>query len=188
VAETAPEINGFVVFDVESVGLHGEGFAVALLVLNRAGTELLAVEFACPREKAQGNAEGRRWIDENVPPITINCETPRQVRDAFWDIWEQYRTQNMLLTADNAWPVEARFLIACVEDAPEQREANGPHPLVDIGSALLACDPERKLNYDRLPKELPEHEPLADARRSARLLRACLHNSGFPHYATEPDK
>ena len=30
-------VDKFMVFDVESIGLHGDGFAVARVVVNRAG-------------------------------------------------------------------------------------------------------------------------------------------------------
>ena len=33
-------VEKFMVFDVESIGLHGEGFAVAWVVVNRAGERL----------------------------------------------------------------------------------------------------------------------------------------------------
>ena len=177
-----PTASGFVVFDVESVGLHGEGYAVGVFVLNKDGEEIFAHRLVCPSDTAVGDSEDRDWIAQNVPKMETNCASPREVRDAFWRIWELYSAQNWLLAADNAWPVDARFLAACVDDDPKRRKWKGPHPLVDIVSVLFACDPDRRMNYGRLPEELPEHDPLADARRSARLLWTCLRKTGYRYH------
>lgn len=178
-----PTTGGFMVFDVESIGLHGEGFAVGVIVIDQDGKEILATHFACPSDAAVGDGEDRDWVAKCVPRIEVNCTSPREVRDSFWRLWEEHSAQNRLLAADNAWPVEARFLNACVDDDRQARKDQGPYPFVDIGSVLLACDPdENRFDYGRFPTELPEHNPIADARRSARLLMACLHvdDGGLP--------
>jgi hypothetical protein len=73
-----------------------------------------------------------------------------------------------------AWPVEARFLAACVDDNPMTHEWSGPYPLHDLASVLMAAGRDPLAKNERLPGELPEHDPLADARQSARLLLAAL--------------
>jgi hypothetical protein len=79
-----------------------------------------------------------------------------------------------MLAADCAWPVEARFLAACVDDQPEQRAWEGPYPLIDIASVRLAAGLDPLATVERLPSEMPAHDPLADARQSARLLIEAL--------------
>lgn len=185
------------VFDVESIGLHGEGFAVAWVILlgdQRAGQGWSH----CNPDKARGTEEGRKWVAENVigseldapvqdcPPAKV-LDTPAEVRDYFWGIWENEKAQGAQLWADCTWPVEARFLIACVEGArphslsrtfggvakdidPSAREWKGPYPLLDIATLSMALGEDPLAARERLVDEKPDHHPLADARQSARIL------------------
>jgi hypothetical protein len=163
--------NTFMVFDVESVGLHGEGFAVGWVVVED-GKVIASAEYACDPKEATGTDSSRDWISKNVPrPIVgYNCRTPRQVRSEFWRAWDYARRKGATLVAECAWPVEARFLAQCVDDLPAEREFTGPYPLHELATLLLlkGINPLEKI--PRLPDELPEHDPLNDARQSARLL------------------
>lgn len=163
----------FMVFDVESVGLHGEGFAVGMVVMDRSGNVQLAGHLACPPDAAAGSDEGRAWIAENCPPIYAALETPQQVRESFWGIWQDFKALGAILVADCAWPVEARFLIACVDDAPHERQWQGPYPLVSVDTYLMAAGMDPLMEFPRLPDEQPHH-PLGDAKQSARLLVQAL--------------
>ena len=104
--------------------------------------------------------------------------TPRQVRGAFWDIWMRWKDHITAMVADCAWPVEVRFLIMCVDDDIGAREWQGPYPLHDLASMLLILGKDPLAVTERLPDELPAHNPLNDARQSARqlieVLRAAL--------------
>jgi hypothetical protein len=165
----------FLVFDVESVGLHGEGFAWGGVVVDERGKVLDYRPGWCPPESAAGTDDGRKWVAENwhapdLPP----AGGPRQLRKRFWDWWRWWKARGAVLAADCAWPVEARFLAACVDDDPAPRAWEGPYPLIDVGSVLLAAGMDPLGKYDRLPDELPEHDPLCDARQSARLLCEAL--------------
>jgi hypothetical protein len=51
---------------------------------------------------------------------------------------------------------------------------DGPYPLVDVASVRLAAGLDPLGAYDRTAGELPVHNPLADARQSARLLLEAL--------------
>lgn len=169
---TTPDL--FMVFDVESIGLHGEGFAVGLVLVRRDGTVLSAKHYACPSQLAQGESEGRLWVSQHIPPLEINCQKPIYVRSAFWADWTYARAMGAVLVADCSWPVEARFLHDCVEDEPYEREWKGPYPLYDVSTAMLMAGRDPLGTYNRLPDELPGHDPLADARQSARLWLECL--------------
>jgi hypothetical protein len=158
-----------VVFDVESRGLHGEGFAVGAVVVN--GDDIIE-EFlaACPPEKAKGTDDNLRWVKENCPSMVTDYETPAQVRSVFWDWWLKWKAQGAVLTGDCVWPVEANFLSACVGDNLATREWEGPYPLMDIAPIMWANGMNPLATHSRWPDELPAHHPLNDARQSARLL------------------
>ena len=164
----------FFVFDVESIGLHGEGFAVGWVVVSEAGATYEESYLACLPGAARGSASSRAWVDKNIPAIPLTHNTPIAVRDAFWGVWETWKKNGAVLVADCCWPVEARFLAQCVDDNPEAREWGGPYPLHDVASALLARGEDPLLARDRLPAELPAHHPLKDAKQSARLLLSAL--------------
>lgn len=163
----------YMVFDVESIGLHGEAFAVGYVVVNDEGERLEQCLLHCPVDYAVGNGVNRRWIDENVPELNDAqgaCDDPAVVRMAFWQAWLKWKARGATLWADCAWPVEARFLARCVDDDIAEREWQGPYPLHEIATLAFACGRDPLATLDRLPDELPAHNPLTDARQSARLL------------------
>lgn len=159
----------YMVFDVESVGLHGEGFAVGYVVIDRKGNELESARLACSPDAARGEDEGRQWIAENCPKIPADFVNPIGLRASFWGAWQRWKAQGAILVADCAWPVEARFLIDCVDDDLTSRMWQGPYPLHDVATARLCAGADPLETTYRLAQELPEHDPLADARQSARL-------------------
>jgi hypothetical protein len=162
----------FMVFDVESIGLHGEGFAVGWIVVG-SKNPLGYVKsgcYCCPPQQAKGTDGNRLWVAQNVPVMEPTHASPREVRDAFWAEWVDWKNEGAVLVADCCWPVEARFLAACVDDDPQAREWEGPYPLHDLASVLLALGRDPLATNERMPGELPVHHPLADALQSARLL------------------
>lgn len=165
----------FMVFDVESIGLHGEGFAYGYVVLCEHGNVVDENRASCPRHRASGLASAHRWVAANVPPILEICSTPADLRTTFWIMWRAWAAHGAVLVADVAWPVEARFLAACVDDDPANRAPLGPYPLHELTSIALALGADiESLWSERLPCELPAHDPLNDARHSARILAQLL--------------
>jgi len=171
----------WLVFDVESVGLHGEGFAVGWVVIDSDGKELEARRESCPVSEAAGSATGRAWVRDNCPAMPITRATPAEMRHEFWSVWTRWKAEGAMLVADCGWPVEARFLAACVDDArpavrsgkalaDSPRDFAGPFPLHELSSLRIGAGFNSWHKPKRLPDELPEHDPLADARQSARLL------------------
>jgi hypothetical protein len=164
------------VFDVESVGLHGEGFAVGYVVYDAdRNEEAESGSCYCDPIKAHGSDEGRAWIKENVR-IDLSStfkSTPYEVRQWFWDQWKRWKTWGAIMAADVAWPVEARFLSACIDDV-NGRDWEGPYPLIDIASIRLAAGLDPLETCPRLDEELPAHNARSDARQSARLLMEAL--------------
>lgn len=164
----------FIVFDVESIGLHGEGFAVGWVVISSNGAVYEESYLACNPEMARGFEDSREWVKKNIPFMESTHDTPKAVRNAFWAVWELWKKNGAVLVADCCWPVEARFLAQCVDDDPRTREWGGPYPLHDLASVLLANGKDPLAITERLPNELPQHNPLADAKQSARILIAAL--------------
>ena len=74
----------FMVFDVESIGLHGDGFAVAWVVVNRNGERLGEGCLACDPAQCGGTHEGRLWVAEHVPALEATSPTPQHMRNGFW--------------------------------------------------------------------------------------------------------
>lgn len=171
------------VFDVESVGLHGEGFAVGAVVVDlETGHEDASLLAWCDPIRAlacrSGEQKARQWVDANVMPHLKGqptCESAVEVRKRFWDFFRDWEAvQGTTVWADCGWPVESRFLVRCVDDSPGDRTWRGPYPLLEIAVAIQLAGGDPLATRDRLPIEQPEHHPLADARQSARLLREAL--------------
>lgn len=158
----------FMIFDVESIGLHGEGFAVAFVVVNAEGQLFDQNVFACQPSDAKGEESDREWVAENVPSIPAKFDCPADVRSEFWLCWQHWRHRGAALVSDCGWPVEGRFLAACIDDSPH-RKWEGPYPLLDLATALLIKGIDPLSDRPRLPDELPKHDPLADCRQTARL-------------------
>lgn len=181
----------FMVFDVESVGLHGEGFAVAYVVIDRLGDEKESGFFRCDPRKAIGTPEGLEWVQANVVPYLdaglaqtfsdgLGSSVPRAVREHFWHHWQRWNSEGAMLAADCLWPVEARFLADCIADDRHGREWQGPFPFIDVASVRLAAGLDPLGTVERLKMEKPAHNPLADARQSARLLMEALSLAAGP--------
>jgi hypothetical protein len=164
----------YMVFDVESVGLHGMDFAVGFSVVNGYGIEIQHGLMACQRNETFGNDASIEWCDKNIPDLPTTHSCPKEMREAFWAQWLCWKERGALLVADCGWPVEARFLAQCVDEHPDEREWQGPYPLFDLGSILLAFGKDPLQKFARKEKELPEHNPLADARQTARILTETL--------------
>lgn len=164
----------YMVFDVESVGIHGGGFAVGWVNLSASGEVLSEGLLSADPVDAYGYADDRRWVLENVPALDYDCSSVKQVRDRFWVEWMAAKNQGAYLVADVAWPVEANFLLRCVDDLMPGRKWDGPYPLLDLSSILFALGGDPLGEHPRLPREEPKHHPLHDARQSARLLADAL--------------
>lgn len=165
-------MSKYMVIDVESIGLHGEGFAVGWIVVNGDGVVLDEGMLACSPDDAQGHPADRRWIEDNVPTMNTTWVdiSAREVRTEFWKVLQLWKARGATLWADCAWPVEARFLAQCVDDDVKARGWEGPYPLHEIATLALMCGRDPLVTLDRLPNELPQHHPLNDARQSARVM------------------
>lgn len=169
-------MKAYFVFDVESIGLHGEAFAVAGGVYLENGAAQSEFCFACDPAAAKGDEDDRKWVAANVPVLEITHRDPVGIRESFWLEWLKAisRWGAIEMAVECGWPVEARFLAACVDDDLQDRKWKGPLPLHEIASIMTAAGIPPLENYQRTPSETPAHNPLCDARQSARLLAESL--------------
>lgn len=166
-------MKSFFVFDVESIGLHGEGFAVGGGVYLENGAAQWEFRFSCPLNECAGDEDDLNWVKENCPLLEVTHRCPKTLRNSFWAEWKRAKAFGATMAADCNWPVESRFLAQCVED-DKSRKWEGPYPFIDIGSVLLTKGKDPLGVFSREPSELPKHCPLADARQSARILTTVL--------------
>lgn len=168
----------FFVFDVESVGLEGEGFSYGWVLINSSGEELKSGGAFCPPHQAKGLLRGVDWVKQNWVIATLDeVVDPLALRDRFWAEWFEtaHQPEQIYMAADVPFPVETRFLAACQDDHPDR---NSVYPLIDIASVLLAAGMDPLGTYDRLPSEMPAHCPIADSRQSARILIEAMKKVG----------
>ena len=170
------------VFDVESLGLHGPAFAVGYVVIHTADWTIHDTgKWRCNPDTLPATVEARKWVDANCAHLKDlgYCESPKKMREGFWDCWSYWKAQGAWLAADCPWPVEANFLRDCIHDDPIKREWQGPYPLIDVGSVRLAVGLDPLATEERITvDELPVHNPLADSFQSARLLLEVLRGVG----------
>ena len=162
--------------DCESVGLHGETYAYGYVLITEQGETLETGYGGCASILAEGNQDDRRWVEKNIDPHLPEptAESIFDLRSKFWDVWSKHKNNGVILAADCLWPVEAKFLLECVRDNPPARSFDGPYPFIDISSVLLAAGKDPIGDYEREEDELPVHNPLADAKQSARLFIEAL--------------
>lgn len=166
----------YMVIDVESVGLHGEGFAVGWVVITGNGEEINSGLYHCNPSCALGYSDAdREWIEKNIPDLGCHTHgTTNRVRNSFWTVWKGFHDEGAILVADCPWPVETKFLSQCIKDSLSHRALQSPYPLIDVASVRLAAGLDPIAQVDRRDNELPVHNPLCDARQSARLLLEAL--------------
>lgn len=184
----------FVVFDVESIGLYGEPFAVAWRAVWGDGDVLEEGILWCPLEGAAGSDEDRQWINENVAPHFIDlgapsCDSPANLCSEFWMAWTRLkgeaeaRGRKAIIAADVPYPVETRFLERSMKSHAHSSDyiSHSPYPLLDVSSVMAGAgthwdSPAARV---RLSDEKPAHNPLCDVRQSARLLLMHLTGAGL---------
>lgn len=161
----------FLVFDVESIGFLGEAFAVGGVIIDVDGTEIDSFYFACHPAEARGEESDRWWVASNFQGA-FNCTTTSELRERFVLRLDMFLSQHPGITvaADCPFPVEAGFLLECKRQFSAESAFELPYPLIDVASVVLANGGDPIGDFGRLENELPKHNPLQDARQSARIL------------------
>mgnify|MGYP000680391022 CR=1 FL=1 len=124
------------VFDVESNGLYGPGFAVGWVLMDHGNTVSTGF-LRCPVD-----AEISPWVVENVIPYLEpeNCKSSLDLRHKFWDAWMAAKALGATAWADCAFPVEVDALPALKTRGfwfqTEKTSEPGLHLLDRVDSAL----------------------------------------------------
>lgn len=190
VTQSEPSEQGlFFVLDVESVGLYGEGFAVGWVVIDMNGQERESGLFVSNWQDCDSDidASTNHWLKKNLPLMAITHQLKADLRMDFFNVLQRWlpngdnknHSKASSVWADWGYPVEAQFLIQCRNTAYRERMGEAdpswlmPTPLHEVATICLAAGVEPEA-YPRLASELPEHNPLNDARYSARLLATAM--------------
>ena len=163
-----------VILDAESIGLHGECFAIGYVVKDELGKEVESGMASCPIETAKGDLDDCEWVSANVSLGEPTHANPRAVRDWWWEIYRRLSAEGAGFWCDCLWPVEANLFSACIADDPVARKWLGPYPLGEITEYLRMAGRNPLEYYPRLDDELPAHNPRNDSRQSARIFFECL--------------
>lgn len=184
----------YFVFDVESVGLFGPPFAVGFVVVNKEGVEVdkggwwfdifEATIIRMFRSSWSFTDDDIEWVKKNVlPPVQIEGYNTIDPVDGLpellmtsWVAWQNCKNlyDDIVMVADCPFPVETNFVKTMLEVAGKANMDHSPYPFLDVASMLLARNLDPMANYDRYEDEKPVHNPLADARQSARLLMGVM--------------
>lgn len=160
-------------FDVESFGLYGIGYSVGIAFWDEDGVErrkpTWTAYYAVDRNVIPATLADRAWADANVPRSTPTHASLAAMRTAFWHALQYMKTLGADIVVDCGCPVEANFLTACVLDDPQTRTWEAPYPLHELATLLMLKGLDPIGTYDRLPEELPKHNPLCDAIQTGRL-------------------
>lgn len=164
----------YLVFDVESLGLYGKGFAYGFVVVDEAGNRLeegIETYSSWIKRSVSDLLPHETWALNNVVPVLPpdTCDSLQVLRDRFWNLWKRWKQQGAFLVADCPFPVESNFLQECVRDDLIIRQWDAPYPLLDVASVMYKAGINPMRVYTRETDEMPEHNPLCDARQSARL-------------------
>ncbi len=165
----------WLVFDVESIGLYGDPFAVGLVLMNKDGDIFRQRWYGCNLEKHPAfmwsRPEDVKWCINNIPKHVKdgNC-TIEEMYSSFTTLLSSAIKQNYSIIADCPFPVEVNFLVNC-----ERRDRTyiGPYPLYDVSSILSALGKDPMEEYPREEGQT-KHHPMWDAYVSAKQLYTAL--------------
>lgn len=157
--------------DAEVDGLYGPAFAIAAVV--RDGGK----EIARFVGRAPDSLVTNEWVRANVLPalagMGVTHASSEELEESFWAFWEAQKSGATCI-AHVGSPVESGLFRRCVERRPAERTFNGPFPLHEVGTLLLALgeDPTSVDGYVCkhglvVPFEGATHHPLYDALAAA---------------------
>lgn len=160
-------------FDVETVGLYGEPFAIGATVMMQLKEDIVEIDHFYGQTELHSNSNSTesdlQFVKESVFPVQYGdkLSSVRELRDKFWKFYETHST--VPIVVDCGTPVEAYFLRQCVLDDFEARKWKAPYPLHELGTLLLIRGKNPIGIYSRKENESLVHNPLHDARQTARL-------------------
>ena len=96
--------------DVESVGLHGNPFAIAYVIFKEGGSIVDKCLEYCPLDLTDSLKTDFEWIKENVLPhfkdINYTCDNTKSLYENFWSSWisSKKKYTNIMMIGDlSSW-------------------------------------------------------------------------------------
>jgi hypothetical protein len=163
-------------FDVESNGLYGKGFAVGAVVVDY-NTGKVIHEFG-GRVQMDDNILDP-WVKEHVIPHVTDLakyNTIEQLRDDFWQFFTRHK-DTCNVWSDIGVPVESNFIRECIEQISPDNVFTGPYPLHEVATFLLAngIDPDiNRVEYAGTDITGNAHNPIYDATISAMCIMKAM--------------
>lgn len=159
----------YLVFDVESAGLNGDGFAVGYAIVDdESGATVESDWRSAGLNSVKCTTEDMLWLTNNLPQeVLFPPDSIRLTQDELKAWWREVVSlhPDACPAADCAIPVEAKWLAQC---------GLNPYPMHEIATVLLLAGRDPIGTFERLPYELPRHHPMHDSRQSGRILLECL--------------
>lgn len=171
----------FLMFDVESLGLHGTAFAVGAVVCTEKGEEIATFELLSQEglkaaqklaevEQQQAETPYNRFFTNMLPKLSDmpTCETNKELRKEFYHFMKEWIDEGAEIWSDCNFPVETNFLTSIVNDFSEEERntymaITMPYPLYDLSNFM-------NVNISRTENGLPfpvrAHNPLDDSKAS----------------------
>ena len=156
------------IFDVESDGLYGEGFAFGILIIkdNKIIEKFSVISKTELKEK---------WVIDNIvsnlkkKEFDKVVETNKELREEFYKFYcemkEKYK--EVEIWSDCNYPVETNFLADIAKDDLKNRAFNMPYPLVDIATQSNIHINRKEHYKEKTGKYLKQHNPIDDCIASA---------------------
>jgi hypothetical protein len=174
--------------DAESWGVMGDIFWIGAVVYDEEGKEVGAFSasvdpFLCSQAEPEDTdllerSNTRVWLTANVfPHMKYRMHLPNgtiaSLRDGFWAWFQAVRANGEVhLLADCGLCIESRLLVDAIKDKPE-RLSEAPWFVHDVATALHIAGRDPTGTYARRANEVPAHDPVCDARQTARLFAEC---------------
>ncbi len=166
------------VFDVESVGLFGDPFAVGWCRIDEDGTISREWWTGVPIKSVSGKMESFVWCGENIPAEVLigTVENVLDVCSHFDRALREAINDGCSILCDCPFPVESNFLLQVQKLYPVYFKS--PYPLYDIASVIASLGKDPLGEYPRRPEEI-KHHPMWDAIQSGRTLFEFIKGSGI---------
>lgn len=160
--------------DCESDGLYGDIFAIGVSVFLNGEEIDSFVGMSSLKEVSNP------WVVDNVLPhikVSNVYDSKEDLREDFWKFWISHKN-NAITIVDIGSPVESNLFRKCVEKDLDNRLFQGPYPLHEVATMLLAnnIDPDidrKSYTKDILNYTPSRHNPLDDARMSLATWLKC---------------
>ena len=166
----------YFVFSAKSVREYSDAFAVGYVVLRDDGTQYEEGLFAsnpsdAPAYNGRNTPLDWRMQRDGIPVMPYNCNDPAEVRERCWKVLARWVNFGAAICTESAFPVATNLLAKCCRER-QDRQDDAPRPLHEIASLALPATLGREplAQWDRLPNEKPEGNPLCEARHIARKM------------------